>query len=93
MSVEILEIIIPSNPADRQDILRNFDEISNALVRVAGERDFIKETIAAISEKYDLPKKVLNKLAKIHQMQNIDAVQYESEAIIDSYRIIAGKPE
>ncbi len=91
MSVEQIEVIIPSDPAARKEIVRVLDEISNAFVRIAGERDFVKEEVAALAEKYDLPKKILNKMAKIHHNQNIEKVKFESDALVDAYCVITGK--
>jgi len=91
MSVEQLEVIIPSDPAARKDIVRVLDELSNSFVRIGGEKDFIKAEIEALAEKYDLPKKILNKMAKIHFQQNIEKVKFESDALVDAYCIITGK--
>lgn len=91
MSVEQIDVVVPSNPVDLAAITREFDNISNSLVRISGERDFIKETIVALAEKYDLPKKYLSKMAKIHHKQSIDAVEHENDALISAYRQITGK--
>lgn len=93
MSVEQIEVIVPSDPAALKAITREFDNISNSLVKIAAERDLIKETIVALAEKYDLPKKYLRRMAKIHHQQSIDAVEYESEALVTAYRKITGKAE
>jgi hypothetical protein len=46
-------------------------EISNSMVRTEGERDYIKETIDDLSDKFDLPKKYLKKVASAYHKQNI----------------------
>lgn len=90
MSVEQLEVIIPSNPADRAEIVREFDNISNSFVRITSEKELIKETIAALAEKYDLPKKILNKMSKIHFSQSVDKYEFESSVLVDCYKTIVG---
>jgi hypothetical protein len=90
MSVEQLEVILPSNPADKKEIVDAFEEIGNAWIRASAEREFVKDAIAALSEKFDIPKKVLSKLAKIHYKASIDAVEHENDAVTTAYRIITG---
>lgn len=64
-------LIIPSSPTDRQAIRSAMKEISNSMVRTEGERDYIKETIDDLSDKFDLPKKYLKKVASAYHKQNI----------------------
>jgi len=64
-------LIIPSSPADRHTIRNAMKEISNAMVRTEGERDYIKETIEDLADKFDLPKKYLKKVASAYHKQNI----------------------
>ena len=64
-------LIIPSSPTDRQAIRSAKKEISNSMVRTEGERDYIKETIDDLSDKFDLPKKYLKKVASAYHKQNI----------------------
>lgn len=59
-----------SNELDRKKIRDSLQEISNSMTRIAAEQDFIKEEINAISEQYEIPKKLVAKLAKIYFKQN-----------------------
>ena len=52
---------IPSNPEDCKKIVKVLKEISDANMRIAGEKDFIKEAVADMSEAFEIPKKGLNK--------------------------------
>lgn len=58
-----------SNPEDRKKIANALNEISNAMYRIAGERDYIKETVGNLSKTYDISKKILNRMAQIHYKQ------------------------
>ena len=58
-----------SNPADRKKIADALNEISNAMYRIQGEKDYIKETVDDLSKKFDINKKILNRMARIHYKQ------------------------
>lgn len=75
----ISSFVMPSSPADRKQIMDAMIEISAAMTRVEGEKNYIKETIADLHEKYKIPKKILNRFAKVYHKQN-----YTEELGIDS---------
>ena len=92
MTVEnSMEFSLPSSPADKKVILDAFAEIGDSWIRTSAERDFVKDAITALSEKFDIPGKVLRKMAKIHYLANIDQVEYEQDAIVQAYRVVTGK--
>lgn len=62
-------IIIPSNPEDRVKIRKSMEEISNVMTMIEAKREFIKEEIKALSEKYELPTRFLNKMASAFHRQ------------------------
>lgn len=72
-------IIIPSSPADRQTIKDAMTEISNSMVRIEGEKAFIKEVVDELSDKVDIEKKYLNKLARVYHKQTLAQVSAEME--------------
>lgn len=65
MSIEQLEVNVLSNPADRDKLLGVLKELSASMARVEGERSFMKEAIADITEQLQLPKKLVAKMAKV----------------------------
>ena len=81
-------IIIPSSPEDRKRIKDCMEELSNSFTRVEGERDFAKEAISSLSEEVDLPKKVLNQMAKIYHKQNIAEVTGDFADMSELYDIV-----
>lgn len=62
--------VMPSSPDDRKKIMDAMDEISACMTRIEGEKSYIKETIADLHEKFDIPKKMLNRFAKCHHKQS-----------------------
>jgi hypothetical protein len=72
MSVEQLEVNVLSNPADRDKLLGVLKELSASMARIEGERSFMKEAIADVCDKLDVPKKLVAKMAKVYHKQNYD---------------------
>jgi hypothetical protein len=77
-----------SSPADRAKIKKMLGEISNSYTRIAAERDLIKETITEMSQEFNLPKKTLNKMAKVYHKQNFHVEQADNEEFEDLYTTI-----
>lgn len=75
---------LPNDPASRNAIKKCMEEISNSMTRTEGERDFIKEAITDICEKYDLNKKTFRKLAKTYHKQNfsVEVNEYKEYEIM-----------
>jgi uncharacterized protein YydD (DUF2326 family) len=81
-----------SNEADRKKIRDAFFEVSNSYTRIEAERDLIKEIIADLAEKFELPKKTLNKMARTYHKRNFDEEQAkfeEFEALYDEIVLTA----
>jgi len=68
-----------SNPADKNVIKNALREISGSLTRIEAERDLIKETIANVAEKYEIPKKTFRRMAKVYHKQNYTQEQEEHQ--------------
>jgi len=76
---------------DKKELLGVLTEVSNSLLRIKSEREFIKEAIDAAAEKYDMNKRILRKMAKVYhnnsftdeinEMEEFQAL-YESVVII-----------
>jgi hypothetical protein len=65
-------------------------EISNSKSRMEGEREFIKEAITMASEKYQIDKKTLRKVAKAFHLQNINKEIEEMQEFMEKYETITG---
>lgn len=58
-----MEFTLPSDKHEKEALKASIQEIVDAQTRIAGEKDFVKEAVAAIAEKYQLPKAVVQGLA------------------------------
>ena len=72
-------IIIPSSPADREAIKDAMKELSNSMIRIESEKEFIKEAINDLNDKVGIDKKHLRKLANIYHKQTLAQVTTEVE--------------
>ena len=61
-----------SNPEQRKKFQGALQEISNSLTRISAERDLIKDIVAELTQEFELPKKTVNKLARIYHKQNFN---------------------
>lgn len=72
MAVQQLSINQISNPADREKLFKVIRECSDAMTRMQGEKDYIKEAVADISKQLQLPKRLVAKMVKVYYKQNYD---------------------
>lgn len=75
----VTSFIIPSSPTDRKKIMDAMNEVSACKTRIEGEREYIKETIDMLSKDFKIPKKHLNRLAKVVHKQNFAEEQSQDE--------------
>ena len=61
--------VMISNPADRKKIKDALQEISDAMTRIAAEKDLIKEIVADVSDNFQMEKKTVNKMARVYHKQ------------------------
>jgi hypothetical protein len=55
---------------DKHELRGVMKEISNSMTRISGEKDYIKEAIIRASDKYQMNKKILRKMAKVFHQNN-----------------------
>jgi hypothetical protein len=72
MAVKQFSINQISSEADRKKLLDAMKECSNSMIRMEGEKDFIKEAIKEICDDLKLPKNIVNRLVKVYHKQNYD---------------------
>lgn len=92
MAVEQKDFVIPSSEEDRKKIRDRFVEVSAAKTRILGERDLIKVIIGDLSEEYDIPKRVLSKMANAFHNDSFDTVAAEAD-FLESARILILKEQ
>lgn len=66
------EIIVPSNPADLKNIKAAIKDINDCMMRVAAEKEAIKDIVSDLAEKYELPKRYINRMARTYFKQSFD---------------------
>ena len=79
------EIIIPSNTAELKTIQAAVKEMSDCMIRIQSEREAMRDIVEDLAEKYELPKKFINKMAKVYFKQNFDKESVEHEDFADLY--------
>ena len=81
-------VIVPSDPQTKQTILNALKEMSNSMTRIDSEKDLIKEIVEEVSDKTEVPKKYINKLARIYHKQNISEVKAENDDLETLYEAV-----
>lgn len=79
---------IISNPADRKKIKGALQEISDAMTRIAAERDLIKDIVKDISDNFEIDKRKFNRMAKVFHKQNFINEQQENDEFETLYQTV-----
>lgn len=74
-----------NNPVDRKKINDALQEASNSMTRIGAEKDLIRTIISDLSEEFQLPKKTVNKLARIFHKQNFAQESQEFDELETLY--------
>jgi arsenate reductase-like glutaredoxin family protein len=72
MAIKQLDVNVLSNPADREKLLKIIKQCSDSLIKIDAEKELIRETIAAVCEELEIPKKLVNRMVKVYHKQNYD---------------------
>ena len=65
---------IPSDPVQKEKIMKVVREVSGAKTRIEAERDYIKEAITEIAKETQIPKGLLNKFATAYHKSSFAKV-------------------
>ena len=76
---------IPNDPVVIKKIKDVCFEVSASFTRIEGEKNLIKEAIAALSKDTSIPKKHLNKIARLFHKSNKDVVEAEQGVTNELY--------
>lgn len=74
-----------SSPDDKKKIFAAVRELSNSMTRIEAERDLIKETIKEVSDTFQIPRKVVKKIATTYHKQNMTQVEQEHDEFVELY--------
>ncbi len=73
---------------DRKKMKDVLTEISNSMIRIKSEREFIKEAIEEAAEKFEMNKKILRKMAKVYHNNSFTDEIMEMEEFQTLYESI-----
>lgn len=82
---------IINNPEERVAIFNAIKEISNSFIRSDAEKSLVLSIITEMSEKYNIEKKVLRKMAKTYYKSNFLEEKNAYEEFEDLYTVITGE--
>ena len=74
-----------TNPADKKKIKDALFEISNCMTRIGAEKELIKDIVNDLSENFELPKKQVNKIAKVYHKSNYSQQVADSDEFQTMY--------
>jgi len=88
MAIQQFSINTISNPVDREKLLGVIRECSNSLVKIQGEREYIREATAEISTDLNIPKRLVSKMIRVYWKQNFDEEVAVSEQFQELYESV-----
>lgn len=77
-----------SSPEDRAKIKAALKDISNLMTKVEDIRATIKESLTELSKEYDIPKRTINKMAKVYHKQSFFETQQENDEFETLYETV-----
>jgi len=75
-------VLTPEQKKDLQNAIR---EISNSMVRTEAERDLIKDIVKTQSDNLQIPRKIINKIAKTFHKQSLHQEVADHEDFVELY--------
>lgn len=82
------DVVVPSSEEDRKKLKLMLGEMVTQLRKIAFEKETYKEISAEIKKQFDLPPKVVNKMAKTMFSQNFDDVKAEHSDFETLYEVL-----
>lgn len=73
---------------DRKKLKKIVQELNDSLTRIAAEREFQKESIAAVSEEMGLDKKLIRRMAKTYFNASFNNEKEEHQSFEDFYELV-----
>jgi hypothetical protein len=72
-------------PEQKKELQGAIREISGSMTRTEAERDLIREIVKDQSQKHQIPKKTINKIAKTYHKQNLTQEIEDHEEFVELY--------
>ena len=80
----------PTDPAKTQEVRIMIGEMVKCLTTIDGEKEQMKEIASEIEDKFSLPKKQINKIARLAHQHKFSVHQAENSELEDLYETIMG---
>jgi hypothetical protein len=74
-----------SNPEERKIIKDCLQEMVDSMIRVAAERDLMKEIVARVKEETEVDTKIFRRMAKVQFASNFSEVVAQDEEFVVLY--------
>lgn len=81
----LTSVVLPSAEADILAIQKILKEVSDCMTRIDSEKDFIKDALGDLSKQYQIPKVMLNRVAKAFHKRNIAEERAKTEDVFYLY--------
>jgi len=81
----LTSVVLPSAEADILAIQKVLKEVSDCMTRIDSEKDFIKDALSDLSKQYQIPKVMLNRVAKTFHNRNISEERAKTEDVFYLY--------
>lgn len=81
-----------TSPVDKKKILDAMREISDSMTRISTERDLVKDIVKEVSDNFQIPRKVVNKIARTYHKQNLTQEVQEHEEFVELYDSVTKTP-
>ncbi len=82
------DVIIPSSPADRTKLKQMLAEMTHCMQRADDEKEQLKEIATEAASQFNIPKKMINKLAKTMYKRSYEDLQAENEDFELLYEVL-----
>ena len=73
------------SPEQKKELQGAIREISGSMTRTEAERDLIREIVKDQSQKHNISKKIITKIAKTYHKQNLTQEIAEHEEFVEMY--------
>jgi hypothetical protein len=81
-------IVIPTNPKDLERMSRLIQDATDCMMRIAAEKEAIKDIVELIHEDFELPKKYANKIIRTKFKGDFDKSETEFEDFVELYEAL-----
>lgn len=83
-------MIIPSSDNDRKRLKDAMKRVSEAMSKIEGQQEHIKEICEAVEEEHDVPKAKFKKVATMYHKGNADIFAADNAEIEELYDAAVG---